>query len=467
MNVVLADLRGRGGFVSKDTVAGGYGSRFIPFTRVTRVVTTLKARFHDVPSVQMGYLAALLARWGHTVKFTRGEPVQGDVALILSSLVDYKQETEWADAARARGMRVGFVGLTASKMPQLFKDHADFIINGEPEEAVQRMARGEKLEGTVHSPDIADLDSLPFPRWDLVTERQPGGGLRVSPTGARPVGGGFSLLASRSCPEFCTYCPHRILSAYRARSVKSIVEELAHLCDQYSRPYVIFRDPLFSQDRDRILELCDEIKSRDLQLRYECETRLDRLDPALLDVMQSAGLRAISFGVESVSPDLLKRVGRRPTPEAHQRLIIEHARKRGIVTAGFFVLGFLEDDWNSIGATIEFATDLAPTFAQFKLLTPYPGTPLYKRMEKHIFETDWEKFDGFTPTYNHPSLSTKEMKFLLGAAYTRFYLRPSYLANLWRIRSESIREWVGRMDEKVAARHTRDERSQMSRPVTC
>jgi radical SAM superfamily enzyme YgiQ (UPF0313 family) len=183
--------------------------------------------------------------------------------------------------------------------------------------------------------------------------------------------------------------------------------------------------------------------------------------------MQSAGLRAISFGVESVSPDLLKRVGRRPTPEAHQRLIIEHARKRGIVTAGFFVLGFLEDDWNSIGATIEFATDLGPTFAQFKLLTPYPGTPLYKRMEKHIFETDWEKFDGFTPTFNHPSLSTKEMKFLLGAAYTRFYLRPSYLANLWRIRSESIREWVGRMDEKVAARHTRDERSQMSRPVTC
>jgi anaerobic magnesium-protoporphyrin IX monomethyl ester cyclase len=465
MNVVLADLRGRDGFVTKDTVVGGYGSRFVPFTRVTKTIVTLKARFHDVPSVQMAYLAALLARWGHTVKWTRGEMVDGDIAIVLSSLVDHKQETAWADQMRARGIKVGFVGLTASKLPQLFMPHADFVITGEPEEAVQRLARGEVLEGLVKSEEIADLDALPFPRWDLVTERKPS---RLR-TGAfvRPVGGGFPLLASRSCPEFCTYCPHRILSTYRARSVKSIADEMAHLCDQFPRPYIIFRDPLFTQDRARVLELCDEIKTRGLSLRFECETRLDRLDPELLDVMQTAGLRAISFGVESVSSDVLRRVGRRPTPEAHQRLIIEHCRTRKIATAAFFVLGFLEDDWSSIGATIEYATDLGPTVAQFKLLTPYPGTPLFKRMEKVVFEKDWEKFDGFTPTYTHPTLSTQELKFLLGAAYTRFYMRPSYLADLWRIRSEGIRGWVGRMDDKVAARHTREECAQMSRPVTC
>jgi anaerobic magnesium-protoporphyrin IX monomethyl ester cyclase len=463
MNVVLADLRGREGFVTKDTVVGGYGSRFIPFTRVTKVICTLKERFHSLPSVQMAYIAALLARWGHTVKFTEGEHVDGDLAIVLSSLVDHKQETAWADQARARGMKVGFVGLTASKLPQLFESHADFLINGEPEDAIQRLARGEQLSGIVKSEDIVDLDSLPFPRWDLVTARQHQSRLGF----IRPVGGGFPLLASRSCPEFCTYCPHRILSAYRNRSVKSIVEEMAHIADQYSRPYIIFRDPLFTHDRARVLELCDEIRTRGLNLRFECETRLDRLDPELLDIMHAAGLRAISFGVESVSSDLLRRVGRRPTPEAHQRLIIEHCRSKRIATAAFFVLGFLEDDWSSIGATIEYATDLGPTVAQFKLLTPYPGTPLFKRMEKVLVEKDWEKYDGFTPTYTHPTLSHKELKFLLGAAYTRFYMRPSYLADLWRIRSSAIREWVGRMDDRVAARHTREERAQMSRPVTC
>jgi anaerobic magnesium-protoporphyrin IX monomethyl ester cyclase len=463
MNVVLADLRGREGFVTKDTVVGGYGSRFIPFTRVTRVICELKERFHSLPSVQMAYIAALLARWGHTVKFTDGDQVEGDLAIVLSSLVDHKQETAWADQARARGMKVGFVGLTASKLPQLFESHADFLINGEPEDAIQRLARGEPLSGIVKSEDIGDLDSLPFPRWDLVTTRPHQGRLGY----IRPVGGGFPLLASRSCPEFCTYCPHRILSAYRNRSVKSIVDEMEHVADQYPRPYIIFRDPLFTHDRTRVLELCDEIRTRGLSVRFECETRLDRLDPELLDIMHTAGLRAISFGVESVSTDLLRRVGRRPTPEAHQRLIIEHCRSKRIATAAFFVLGFLEDDWSSIGATIEYATDLGPTVAQFKLLTPYPGTPLFKRMEKVIVEKDWEKFDGFTPTYTHPSLSHKELKFLLGAAYTRFYMRPSYLADLWRIRSEAIREWVGRMDDRVAARHMREERAQMSRPVTC
>jgi radical SAM superfamily enzyme YgiQ (UPF0313 family) len=465
MDLVLADLHGHDGVVTKDTVAGGYGSRLRPFTRVTSVYVWLKKRFYDVPSVQMAYLAAIGARWGHNVTFTNGALIDGDVALVLSSLIDYKQEIAWADKMRARGTRVGFVGLAASKMPHLFADHADFIVNGEPEEAIMRMVQGERLDGAVKSLEINDLDSLPFPRWDLVSTRLPKRG--VSPLAARPVGGGLSVLASRSCPEFCTYCPHRILSSHRERSVASIADELTLLCQQYARPYVIFRDPLFSEHRDRILALCDEIRSRGLELRWECETRLDRLDEDLLDAMKAAGLRAISFGVESVSGDTLKKVGRRPTPEAHQRRIMDHCRKRGIITAGFYVLGFLQDDWASIGATIDYATDLGSSFAQFKLLTPYPGTPLWKRMEPLVYETNWELFDGFTPTFRHPTLSPDEMKFLLGAAYTRFYMRPSYLANLGRIRSSRVRHFVNRMDDRVAARHARQETAEMSRPVTC
>src|SRR5581483_6022795 len=147
------------------------GSRLEPFSRVTAVISYVKQQFHDVPSVHMAYIAALLARAGHDVRWTREELVDGDVALVLSSLVDHKNEAAWADRMRARGVKVGFLGITASKMPELFEGHYDFILNGEPEAAVMRMAQtGEIPAGMVVSEQINDLDSLPFPRWDLVTE---------------------------------------------------------------------------------------------------------------------------------------------------------------------------------------------------------------------------------------------------------------------------------------------------------
>ena len=465
MRVVLADLKSNRGFVSKDTVVGGYGSRLDPFTRVTKVAAYVKKRFHDVPSVHMAYIAAILARGGHDVQWTRGELADGDVALVLSSLVDHKAETAWADQMRARGVRVGFVGITASKMPQLFKDHCDFIVNGEPEAAVMRLAQGDVPSGIVTSEQIDDLDSLPFPRWDLVTEdRRPRFGIKWS---SRPVGGGYPLLASRGCPEFCTYCPHRILAGYRARSIQNIVDEIERLCDQVSRPYVIFRDPLFTEQRDRVVELCEEIQRRDLTLTFEAETRLDRLDVELLEILYRAGFRAMSFGVESLDPATLKKSGRRPIPQSHQREIMTRCRELGIVTAAFYVLGFLQDDWNSIAATIDYATDLGSTFAQFKMLTPYPGTPMFKQIEPLLTETDWEKFDGYTPTFRHPNLTERELRFLLGAAYKRFYMRPSYLANFLKIQNTAIREWVSRMDRRVNDRHSREEIADFSRPVAC
>src|SRR5712691_364986 len=169
MRVVLADLKSTRGFVSKDTVVGGYGSRLEPFSRVTTIIAYLKRWYHDVPSVHMAYSAAILARAGHEVYWTRGDEVDGDVALVLSSLVDHKNETAWADQMRARGMKVGFIGITASKMPELFRDHADFILNGEPEAAVMRLAQGERFSGNVISEQINDLDSLPFPNGNLAT----------------------------------------------------------------------------------------------------------------------------------------------------------------------------------------------------------------------------------------------------------------------------------------------------------
>src|SRR2546428_1870311 len=102
MRVVLADLKSNRGFVSKDTVVGGYGSRLDPFSRVTPVIAHVKKQYHDVPSVHMAYIAAILARAGHAVEWTRGGDVaRRDVALVPASPVDHKNATAWADPSAA------------------------------------------------------------------------------------------------------------------------------------------------------------------------------------------------------------------------------------------------------------------------------------------------------------------------------------------------------------------------------
>ena len=92
---------------------------------------------------------------------------------------------------------------------------------------------------------------------------------------------------------------------------------------------------------------------------------------------------------------------------------------------------------------------------------------MFKQIQPLLSETNWEKFDGFTPTFDHPNLTALELHFLLEAAYTRFYVRPSYLANFLKIQNRAIRDWVSQLDQRVNDRHSRDEIGRISRPVTC
>jgi len=121
MRVVLADLKGRGGFVNKDTVVGGYGSRFRGFSWTTRWVERARKLYQNVPSIHVAYLAAIFADAGHDVRITHEKAVEGDVALVLSSMVDHRHEVEWAEETRRRfRMPVGFFGAPATHTPELF-----------------------------------------------------------------------------------------------------------------------------------------------------------------------------------------------------------------------------------------------------------------------------------------------------------------------------------------------------------
>jgi hypothetical protein len=92
---------------------------------------------------------------------------------------------------------------------------------------------------------------------------------------------------------------------------------------------------------------------------------------------------------------------------------------------------------------------------------------MFRQLEPLLTEADWEKFDGYTPTFRHPNLTERELRFLLGAAYKRFYMRPSYLANLMKVRDSRMRNWVSRLDQSASAVVARLETEKMSRSVTC
>jgi radical SAM superfamily enzyme YgiQ (UPF0313 family) len=441
--VILVDLKGRRGYVNKDTVAGGYGSRFIGDSFTTRFEKNVRRVLQNLPSIQIGYLAAIFASAGHEVVVTRDDgPIDGDLALVLTSLVDYRHECEWAHAAQARGTKVGFIGTAASHLPELFTSSADFVISGEPESAAISIAKGLDPSGLVVSPPVNNLNSLPFPRWDILKPRSFGytSRARFGLTRAVPV------LTSRSCPEKCTYCPHRITADYRARTDESVLDELQQLCKLYEHIHVVIRDPLYTLDRERCLRISEGIRSRGLRLTYECETRMDDLDEELIREMHASGLRAINFGVESPDPLVLKRVARRFIPPEHMRAIIDQCWKLGVTTTAFYVIGFLQDTEESIEALIRFAIELDSTYANFKILTPYPGTPQFKQLKPLITETDWEKFDGYSLNFQHPVLTPRRARLMLGMCYSRFFLRPSNILNFFGMHKYVHRSWPQRID---------------------
>lgn len=425
--IILADLKGCSGYVNKDTVAGGYGSRFQGHSVVTRLEKNIRRVLQNLPSIQIGYLASIFANAGHEVVITRDDKLtEGDLAIVLTSLVDYRHECEWALATKKLGTKVGFVGTAVTHLPELFEDFGDFMVSGEPDSAAIRIAAGEDPKGRIISPAVADLDSLPFPRWDLVKPRGFGYTNRKTFGITRAV----QMLTSRSCPEKCTYCPHRITAPPRTRSTENVLDELTELCQLYQRVHVVIRDPLFTLDRDRCLRIAQGIRERGLHLTYECETRMDDLDEQLIRELHASGLRAINFGVESPDPLVLKKVARRFIPFEHMRQMINICWTLGVTTTAFYVIGFLQDTEESIEDLIRFAVELDSTFANFKILTPYPDTPQFKQLESLINERDWQNFDGYTLNFRHPKLTPRRARLMLGMCYARFFLRPSNILNL-------------------------------------
>ena len=439
---LLNPIPSRRGAVNKD-ISGGFGTvSDFGDSAVARTLTWFKQRGVRYPVLSLGYIAALFERAGWDVRY--GDRVEdcenADLALVYTSLVAHRTEVELAASIRARGRtQVGFVGAFASVKPDLFTDHADFVIAGEPERAVERIAAsGEIPRGLVNSAPVDDLDSLPFPAWRYFDT----GGFRYLPY--FPTGRGFfPVLSSRGCALSCAYyCPYTAVTGrkWRKRSPGNVVAELEHLVRNYGAQRILFRDPLFTLDRARSAEIADGIRAAGLRIEWVCETHLDYLDEALLDRMQASGLRTIKVGIESAQASVLEGVKRHHPGRERIRRLLDHCDRIGIGVVAFYILGLPSDSEESIASTIDYAMELNTIGAQFTVATPYPGTGFFEATSAAggLLTEDWERFDIYTPVMRHDRLSPATIQRLKSRAYKQYYMRPAwagkFLTHQWRRR---------------------------------
>jgi anaerobic magnesium-protoporphyrin IX monomethyl ester cyclase len=232
-----------------------------------------------------------------------------------------------------------------------------------------------------------------------------------------------TIITSQGCPYGCIYCPYYVVQGAKVlmRSVDSVMEELTMLYQDGYRS-ILFRDPIFTFDRQRVKDICERIIRAKLQFDCWVETRTDNLDEGLLRVMRQAGVKGINFGVESGSDDIARAAGRKNNEKSKTKEIIAICRKVGIKTKAFFILGLPGETPETLNETISSAIELNPDYAVFMVATPFPGTKLMELfLAEHKADIFFEKEENY---YIPVGLSLEELFKARKSAVNRFYLRP-------------------------------------------
>jgi len=320
----------------------------------------------------------------------------------------------------------------------------DFIVRNEPEESVAALAQG--LENSVRMEDISgisyrdgegnvfhnpsrpfiqDLDSLPIPAWHLLDLER----YRLPLKGDKFV----TLSPVRGCPYPCTFCTAQTYygKKLRRKSVPKVMEEIEHVIRRLGiNQFFIWADT-FTVDRDYVIQFCQAIREKGLEIGWTCNSRVDTVDRTLLEVMAGAGCWMISYGIESGNQKVLDGVNKKITlRQCHEAVRI--AREAGIKVAGHFVLGLPGESEETLKETLALAMTLDIDMAQFYSAVPFPGSPLFELASAQgwIEGRSFDEFRQDNAVMNLPGLSPSIVNDYRKKAFSRFYFRPRRLVRM-------------------------------------
>jgi MoaA/NifB/PqqE/SkfB family radical SAM enzyme len=285
------------------------------------------------------------------------------------------------------------------------------------------------LEGdtVLHGPEPAplDLEATPFPA------------LRKLPLDRyyyELMGRDFAIMeASRGCPFRCTFCYLGMYGKrFRQKSVDRFLAEIRWTVCEAGVRNIYFMDLEFALNRRFVVELCNRILAGNLRFNWCCQTRVSDVDDELVALMKRAGCSLIHFGIESGSDRILQETAKRISVADAERAIAI-TNRHGVRSAVFMNIGFRGETAEDVQATRELAVRLAPSFASFHIVIPFPGTPLGRDVS----------LADLAPEQYPQSLAASEEEFArlkreLRRCYARFYLRPAQLRRMWREGNRSL-----------------------------
>ncbi len=351
------------------------------------------------------------------------EPVP-EVVGISVHLTFAKRAYELAAFYRRLGSKVILGGLHVTACTDECAAHADAVVIGEGVSVWPRVL-DDAAKGRLSKQYIGSYRTLyrfdPAPRRDLVPREH-----FLTTT---------SIIATRGCHNRCSFCylsTDGLEMPYMTRDVEQVVNEIR----RDGQPYVVFVDNNLGSRREYLRSLCDALAP--LEIIWSAAVSIDVTDdPSLVRRMALAGCTGVFIGFESLSASSIIDSGKKtPLPEhyaARVRVLHDH----GIQVNGSFVLGFDDDDEGIFDRTADWIETNRLECATFHILTPYPGTPLFRRMESagRLLHRDWSRYDTAHVVFRPARMSVEQLE----EGYARCYRRLFSLASIVRRRPSDPR----------------------------
>ncbi len=367
----------------------------------------------QLPSLGLLTLAGLTpesdeASYHEIFDFTKDAPPEGpfDLVAISSFTAQIEEAYQLADHYRQAGVRVVLGGLHVSSLPGEAMLHADAIVVGEAEEVWPQViedARAGTLKRVYRSSHQWNLADSPVPRFELL---DPAKYNRIT------------VQTSRGCPWKCDFCASSILIAprYQTKPVAKVVEEIRRIKSIWHRPFIEFADDNTFVHKGYSKELMRALIPEGI--RFFTETDISFADdPELIALAHDAGCKQVLIGLESPNLTGLDGLELRSNwkLKQHDRYLwaIDRIQSAGITVNGCFILGLDGHTPGVFDAVVDFVKESGLYEVQVTVQTPFPGTPLYTRLqsEGRLFaDRFWEKCTLFDQTHNPQGMTSAELR---------------------------------------------------------
>ncbi len=335
---------------------------------------------------------------------------QPDLVVIQVYITSARRSYEIADGYRRRGVFVALGGLHVTSLPDEAAAHADAIFLGPGEDTWPRFLadfRGGH-PGTVYRSCSRTLDGIPPVRRDLIRRD-----LYLCPN---------SIVVSRGCPHHCDFCyKDAFFQGGRGFYTQMVDDALAEI-DRLPGRHVYFLDDHLLGKPSFARELFAGM--RGMGRLWQAASTVDAvLQPGLLEAATEAGMRSVFVGFESLSESNLTSHAKRQNVARDYDAAIRRIHDLGIMVNGSFVFGLDHDGPDVFDRTVDWATSVGMETATFHILTPYPGTELYRRMEAddRILHHDWDRYTTREVVYRPRSMSADQLVEGYWRAYHTFY----------------------------------------------